>query len=79
MCICRALDVQLMHVIFYNVFMPGSDCACHNQLLVLKHGENKTEVKKDKGIYVGVKDEDGSEQISANCDGADDIWKEMAF
>lgn len=41
-------------------------------------GEIRT--TKDKGIFVGVEDdEDDNEHCDAKDDGLDDIWKEMTF
>lgn len=41
---------------------------------------NETEVRKDKGQYVGVEDDMlEDEQFDDNCDGLADIWTEMTF
>lgn len=41
---------------------------------------NETEVRKDKGQYVGVEDDMlEDEEFGDNCDGLADIWTEMTF
>lgn len=41
-------------------------------------GEAETESAKDKGVYVGTDDPEGSDELSdTNSDGLGDIWSEM--
>lgn len=50
-----------------------------NGVEVAPIGESKTVSEKDKGVYVGVEEDDDevSEQANSEDDGLEDIWKDM--
>lgn len=54
---------------------PQSDALIDYKSLAIE-----TEVRKDKGQYVGVEDDMvEDEQFDDDCDGLADIWTEMTF